>query len=415
MFIEIVTTGSELLLGEIVNDNSRFLSEELNKLGYFVIYHTTVGDNPQRMEEVLQTAISRADIVITTGGLGPTQGDMTKEITAKVLHLPMEYHPELEAQIRKWFCHRHTSMSPNNERQAMAAKGAYIFTNEAGTAPGMAIRQNGKLVVHLPGPPREMRWMYENRLKPYLLETFGSQGCIKSLILKVYDMGESDMEQAIMDLVKGQSNPTLALYAKPGYVEIRITARAATEKAAAALLTPMEHQLRQRLHRAVVAYNSETIAEVLGRTLLSLNYTVCCAESCTGGLLGSYITDVAGSSAYFLGSAVTYCDQIKHLVLHVPQDTLERFSAVSKQTAGQMAQGSRDLYRADIAISTTGIAGPGGGTEEKPVGLVYTGIDGPFGTKIYKDIYVGDRPEVKRRAAIRAMYYAVLYILEYRK
>ncbi|MGE1062577.1 competence/damage-inducible protein A [Megasphaera paucivorans] len=412
MFVEIVTTGSELLLGEIINDNSRFLSEELNKLGYFVIYHTTVGDNPQRMEEVLQTAISRADIIITTGGLGPTQGDMTKEIAAKVLHLPMEYHPELEEQIRRWFCHRHRSMSPNNERQAMAAKGAYIFTNEAGTAPGMAIHQNGKLIVHLPGPPREMRWMYEHRLKLYLLENFGSQGCIKSLILKVYDMGESDMEQAVMDLVKGQSNPTLALYAKPGYVELRITARAATEEAAAALLRPMEYQLQQRLHRSVIAYNKETMAEVLGRTLLSARRTVSCAESCTGGLLGSYITDVPGSSAYFLGSAVTYCDTVKHHILGVSTDTLEQFSAVSEQTAGEMARGSRSLYHADIAISTTGIAGPEGGTEEKPVGLVYTGIDGPWGMKVYKDIYVGDRPEVKRRAAIRAMYYAVVYLLE---
>jgi nicotinamide-nucleotide amidase len=391
------------------------LSQELNKLGYFVIYHTTVGDNPERMEDVLRTALNRADMVITTGGLGPTQGDMTKQIAAKVMGLPMEYHPELEEQIRKWFCHRHRPMSANNERQAYAAAGAHIFTNEAGTAPGMVIRQGHKLMVHLPGPPREMRWMYENRLRPYLLDTFGSQGCIKSRIIKVYDMGESDMEQAIMDLVKNQQNPTIALYAKPGYVEIRITARAATEEQAAALLVPLEKVLQQRLQRAIVTHDDETMAQILATKLLQAGFTISCAESCTGGLLASYITDVPGSSEYFRGSAVTYCDEMKHHILHVDQATLDRFTAVSAETAGEMVRGTRALYSADIAISTTGIAGPSGGTAEKPVGLVYTGVDGPWGTKVHKDIYVGDRPEVKRRAAVRAMYYAVQYLLENKK
>ncbi|KMO86713.1 damage-inducible protein CinA [Megasphaera cerevisiae DSM 20462] len=414
MLVEIVTTGSELLLGEIVNENSRYLSQELNTLGYSVVYHTTVGDNPDRMEQVLRTALARADMVITTGGLGPTQGDMTKLIGAKVMGLPMEYHPEISAAIRQWVHEHHPErdMTANQERQAMIPAGAAFFSNEAGTAPGVAMQHGGKMLVHLPGPPREMRWMYEQRLKPYLLRTFGSQGYIKSVYVKIYDMGEAFIEEKLMDLVQHQSNPTLAMYARPGFVEVRITARAATEAAAAVLLLPLEKELRQRLHRTAVAYDQETMADVLGRELLKRGYTISAAESCTGGLVGSLITDVPGASAYFRGSAGTYCDEMKQHILGVATETLRTYSAVSPQTAGEMAQGSRRLYRADIAVSTTGLAGPDGGTAEQPVGLVYTGIDGPWGTIVRKDIYPGDRTEIKRRAAARALYYVVQYLLE---
>lgn len=412
MLVELVTTGSELLLGEILNEDARYLSQELNKLGYYVIFHTTVGDNPDRMEDVLRKALSRADMVITTGGLGPTQGDMTKIIGAKVLGLPMVFHPEIKQQIAEWFTQRERHMSPNNDQQAWLPQGADVFTNEAGTAPGMAIRHGGKVLVHLPGPPLEMTWMYEHRLKPYLLQTFGPQGCIESLIMKIYDLGEAEMEQKILDFVKEQSNPTLALYAKPGYIELRITARADTQEEAAALLQPMEEKLRLRLRRSAVTYNDESMAALFGKKLLAHQYSVSCAESCTGGLVGSFITDVAGSSDYFRGSAVTYCNEMKHHILQVSQETLDTVGAVSPDTAGQMARGSRQLYSADIAISTTGIAGPSGGTPEQPVGLVYTGIDGPWGTIVHKDIYVGDRMEIKRRAATRAIYYAVQYLID---
>ena len=415
MFVELITTGSELLLGEIWNNNSRFLSQELNKMGYSVVFHTTVGDNPRRMEAALIAALSRADIIITTGGLGPTQGDITKEITAKLLDLPLEFHPEIKEQIRDWFKRSNKTMTQNNDRQCLFAEGADIFTNEAGTAPGCAIHWDDKLIVHLPGPPREMRWMFENRLKPYLLETFGSQGCIESLIVKVYDMGESTMEEQIMDLMKAQSNPTLALYAKPGYVELRITAKADTKEEAVAMLAPIEKKLRERLHRTAVTYNDDTMAALLQRKLLQYGMTISAAESCTGGFVGSLITDVPGSSEYFRGSAVTYCDEIKHHVLHVSEKTLQTVGAVSAETAEQMAQGSRKLYSADIAVSTTGIAGPGGGTEEQPVGLVYTGIDGPWGTVVHRDVFPGDRAEIKRRAATRAIYYAVQYLIKNEK
>lgn len=415
MLVELVTTGSELLLGEIVNENVQYLSQQLNTLGYSVVYHTTVGDNPQRMEAVLRTALSRADIVITTGGLGPTQGDMTKVIGARVLGLPMEFHPEIVESITKWVEAHHPGrgITENQKRQAMIPKGAAIFANGAGTAPGVAIQHQGKVLVHLPGPPMEMRWMYTHRLRPWLLQTFGSQGYIQSLYMKIYDMGEAFIEEKLMDLVQHQTNPTIAMYARPGFVEVRLTAKGENEAEAASLLEPFKEELQARLHRTAVTYNDETIAALLGRIAMEQHLTVSAAESCTGGLVGSYITDIAGASEYFRGSAGTYCNEMKEHILGVSHDTLETYTAVSAQTAAEMAEGSRGVYGTDIAISTTGIAGPGGGSDTQPVGLVYTGIAGPWGTQTHRNVYLGDRMEVKRRASTGAIYYAVKYILEH--
>ena len=258
-----------------------------------------------------------------------------------------------------------------------------------------------------------MRWMYTHRLRPWLLQTFGSQGYIKSLYMKIYDMGEAFIEEKLMDLVQHQTNPTIAMYARPGFVEVRLTAKGADEDEATALLEPLKKELQKRLHRVAVTYDDEPIAALLGRIVLAQHMTVSAAESCTGGLVGSYITDIAGASEYFRGSAGTYCNEMKEHILGVSHDTLETYTAVSAQTAGEMAEGSRRLYGSDIAISTTGIAGPGGGSATQPVGLVYTGIAGPWGTQTYRDVYLGDRTEVKRRAATGAIYYAVKYILKH--
>lgn len=414
MRVELVTTGSELLLGEISNYNSQYLSRELNKMGYSVIYHTTVGDNPQRMKGVLKTALQRADLVITTGGLGPTQGDMTKIIGAELMGIPLIYDAGIAASVENWVKLHHPgqALTENQQRQAMVPKGAVVFTNEAGTAPGVAMQQNGKTLVHLPGPPSEMRWMFQNRLQPWLKQTFGLQGYIQSEYLKIYDLGEAFIEEKLLDLVKAQDNPTLALYARPGYVEVRLTAKAASPVEAEKRIRPLAAEVKRRLAGQIIAYDDETIADVLGRLLRRDHYTVGAAESCTGGLVGSLITDVAGASEYFRGSAGTYCDEMKEKILGVPQPVLQAYTAVSPQTAAAMAEGSRRLYEADFAISTTGIAGPGGGSKDKPVGLVYTGISGPWGTKTYKNIYHGGRMEVKRRAAIKAIYYLVAYITD---
>lgn len=415
MLVELITTGTELLLGEISNVNSPYLSKELNTLGYSVIYQTTVGDNPERMEDALRTALKRVDIVITTGGLGPTQGDMTKIIGARVMGVPLVYHPDITAAIQRWVEEHHPDrpMTENQKRQAMIPAGAAVFTNEVGTAPGTALQKGGKVLVHLPGPPLEMKWMYSQRLKPYLLRTFGSQGFIRSLYVKIYDLGEAYIEEKIMDLIQSQTNPTIAMYARPGFVEVRLTAKAASEEAALALLAPLQETLQKRLRRTAVTYDQETMAALLGRLARQHGYSISAAESCTGGLVGSLITDVPGASAYFRGSAGTYCNEMKEKILHVSSQTLAAYTAVSPQTAAEMAVGSRQLYGTDLAVSTTGIAGPDGGTPEQPVGLVYTGIDGPWGTVTHRDVYPGDREEVKRRAATRAVYYMAQYILQH--
>lgn len=415
MLVELITTGTELLLGEITNVNVQYLSKELNTLGYSVIYQTTVGDNPDRMEEALKTALSRVDIVITTGGLGPTQGDMTKIIGARVMDVPLVYHEEVVASIQQWVQEHHPDrpMMENQKRQAMIPEGATVFSNEVGTAPGTALQKGGKVLVHLPGPPLEMKWMFTHRLKPYLLQTFGSQGYIASLYVKIYDLGEAYIEEKLMDLIKAQTNPTIAMYARPGFVEVRLTAKAASQEEAEALLQPLKEELQRRLHRTAVTYNNEPMAALLGRIALAQGYTLSAAESCTGGLVGSLITDVPGASAYFRGSAGAYCNEMKEHILGVAHDTLATYTAVSAETAGEMAEGSRKLYSSDIAVSTTGIAGPDGGTKEQPVGLVYTGIAGPWGTVTHRDVYPGDREEVKRRAATRAVYYMVQYILQH--
>ena len=415
MLVELVTTGSELLLGEIVNENVRYLSQQLNKMGYSVIYQTTVGDNPNRMETVLRTALNRADIDITTGGLGPTQGDVTKIIGARVMGVSLVFRKDVMEGVTAWIKLRHPErdLTDNQRRQAMIPEGATVLANEAGTAPGTALYKNGKVLIHLPGPPSEMRWVFNNRVKTYLRHIFGSQGYIYSTYVKIYDMGEARIEDMIMDLVERQSNPTIAMYARIGFVEVRVTAKASDEETAKALVRPVEDELRKRLRRAAVTYNDETVAAALGRALLDRKLTMSCAESCTGGLVGSYITDVAGSSAYFLGSAGTYQDGVKTKLLGVSSETLRLHTAVSEETAAEMAEGSRKLYGSDIAVSTTGIAGPDGGTKEKPAGLVYTGVAGPWGTTVYKSVFPGERKEVKERAATKAVYHALQYIMEH--
>ena len=387
MLVELVTTGSELLLGEINNVDVQYLSQQLNTMGYSVIYHTTVGDNPQRMKQVLKTALGRADMVITTGGLGPTQGDMTKIIGAEVTDVPLEFREDV-------------------------MEGADVLTNEAGTAPGTALYKGGKVLIHLPGPPPEMKWVFDHSVKPWLYERFGSQGYIYSSYMRIYDMGEARIEETIMDLVKNQSEPTLAMYARIGYVEIRITAKGETKEAAQNLVEPMKEKLAERLGHVIITYDDEPIAAALGRTARKKGLTVSAAESCTGGLVGSYITDIAGSSAYFLGSAGTYQDEIKAKLLGVPEETLQTCTAVSEETAAAMAEGSRALYGSDVAVSTTGIAGPDGGTDEQPVGLVYFGVAGPKGTVVYKSVFPGDRKEVKERAATKAVYHLLQYMRE---
>jgi len=409
MITEIVTTGTELLLGEIANENARWLAAFLNGHGYTVHYQTTVGDNPARMRSVFETALSRADLVITSGGLGATRGDITKKAGAEALGLPFQLFPEEEARLKAYYAEKGRKYMDAYARQAWFAEGAELLENDAGSAPGCAISRNGKILVHLPGPPFELKTMAEKRLLPWLETRCGNQGVIRSLMLSLRNAGETETEAALMDLVAAQENPTIAFYARPGYIAIRLTAKAETEEAALALLTPMAGEIRRRFPLAETRLEGDARNELV-RLLSEKKWTLCAAESCTGGLIGKLMTDKAGSSDYFKGSAVTYWNSAKETVLGVRAETLEAYTAVSAETAKEMAEAARKLYGADLAVATTGYAGPGKGERGEPAGLVYIAVAGPAGTKAFENHFLGSRKSVRYAAAEEALWQAVLAI-----
>ncbi len=403
MIIELVSTGTELLLGQIVNTNAVFLAQKLNEMGFDVLYQTTVGDNRRRMTQVLETALARADIVITSGGLGPTQGDITKEVTAKLLNLPLVIHQPSLDHITDFFERREIPMADNNKRQAFIAQGAIVLYNERGTAPGTIVETHGKIVIHLPGPPNELEHMFTKSVAPYLQEHFGQQGVIISKVLRTYGLGESSLEDAIKDYILAQSNPTIALLVRSGEVVIRLTAKAPSSEQAEILIADLEKNIRDRVGEYIFGINNDRLEEIVGRSLTEKKLTVALAESCTGGLVSSRLTDVPGSSAYLTGSVVCYSNEVKMNVIQVDKTVLEKYGAVSEETARQMASGVRNYFKTSLGIGITGIAGPGGATDTKPVGLVFIAVDGPLGTKCYEYHFVGQRKEIKHRTALAAL------------
>lgn len=403
MIAELVTTGSELLLGQIVNTNAAYMARELNKVGIDVCFQTTVGDNRARMKEVLAHALTRADIVITSGGLGPTRGDITKEISAEVMGRTMTLNADCAERLKKYFARGGREMTENNLRQAMIPDGTHVFVNHAGTAPGVAMEKGGKLLVNLPGPPAEMKDMLHRSLLPYLAEKYGVPAVIVSRVLHTFGIGESKLETTIDDLILAQKNPTLALLVRPTGVIIRITAKAANEEAARGLIAPVERELRLRLGDYVYAVDDETMEEIVGRELKTRSLSVATAESCTGGLVASRLTDVAGSSEYVKGGVVSYTDEVKAETLGVNRGMLDREGAVSEAVARAMAEGVQRKLGADVAVSTTGFAGPGGGTEKTPVGTVYIAVAGTAGTVAEKHLFTGTRAQVKFRASQAAL------------
>ncbi len=409
MITEIITTGTELLLGEITNENSQWLARFLNEHGYTVAYMTTVGDNPARMKETFCHALRRADLVITSGGLGSTQGDITKKAGAEALGLPFTLRPAESDRLRRYYEERERPYTKAGERQAWFAEGADLLPNEAGSASGSAIEKEGKILIHLPGPPYEMKMMASRHMMPWLEAHTGKQGVIRSLVLSVEGKGETDIEEALMDLVKAQSNPTIAFYARPGYVAVRLTAKAADGEEAMGLIAPLAEEIEKRL--PVSRYNLEESARGdLIALLQDQHLTFSAAESCTGGLIGKLMTDLPGSSDYFKGSAVTYWNSAKEKILSVKAETLSAYTAVSAETAAEMAEGSRRLYGTDLAVSTTGYAGPGRGERGEPAGLVYIGIAGSAGTEVHKERFMGSRKSVRYGAAEKALFYAAEYI-----
>lgn len=365
----IISVGTELLFGQITNTNSVFLSQQLNYLGVDVMYHYTVGDNPKRLAEMIRQAFTDCDLIVTTGGLGPTQDDLTKEIAAEVLHDELMLHEDLLAELEAYFKKMNRVMTENNKKQVYLPSRAVVFDNDAGTAPGFALEENGKTIICMPGPPREMTRMFERRVKPYLESK--SESVIYYKMLRTFGIGESMLETELLEWIDGQTDPTLATYAKEGEACLRITSKRGTLEEAKAVVEDMIEKVNGKIGKYVYSYDDEEYFQVVGKKLIAENITFSCAESCTGGLFAMTMTEVPGISAVFDRGFVTYSNKAKMEELGVKAETLDKYGAVSEETAVEMAQGVKNVTGSRLCVSVTGIAGPDGGTEEKPVGLVY--------------------------------------------
>ena len=369
---EILSVGTEILLGDILNTNSKYLSTELAKLGISVLRHTTVGDNADRLAAALGTALERSDIVIATGGLGPTADDITRDVCCSVMGFELEFNQKIADEIKSYFEAKNIEMPESNLRQAYVPKGGVFFENRNGTAPGLGMKKNGKCVVILPGPPYEMAPMYHESVVPYLAEY--SDSVIVSHTVRTMGIGESAMAEAVADLLE-KSNPTVAPYAKKGEALLRVTAKASCESEAEALCYPVIEEIKRRLGSFVYGIDSESIEERVVELLKNSKLTIATAESCTAGYIPKRITDIAGASSVFEFGAITYSNRMKEKILGVNPETLAAHGAVSEETAAQMAAGIRRVSGADIGISVTGIAGPGSDGTSKPVGLCYIAIN----------------------------------------
>lgn len=368
---ELISVGTEILLGDILNTDAQFLSIELAKLGISVIHQSTVGDNRERLLAQLKEAADRSDIIILSGGLGPTPDDLTKEVCCEFFGKKMFLHEPTVEKIKTYFSTKGMEMAQNNLKQAMLPKDCVIFPNDNGTAPGMAIEKDGVHILVLPGPPRELKPMFRNCAVPYLMQF--SDRIIVSHNIRTFGIGESLMAERVNDLFDAE-NPTVAPYAKDGEALLRVTAMARTKEEAENLCKPVINEIKNRLDGFVYGVDYSCIEEAVIEKLKEKHMKVATAESCTGGLIAKRITDVPGASEVFDCGIISYANEIKHRVLGVSEDDLNKYGAVSEPVARQMAQGALKVSGADIAVSVTGIAGPDSDSTNKPVGLVYIGL-----------------------------------------
>jgi len=399
---EILAIGTELLMGQIVNTNARFISEKFPMADVYVYYHTVVGDNETRIKECLLNALERVDVVITTGGLGPTQDDITKEIVSKVFNKKLILDKNVLAKIENFFKSRNKVMSSNNIRQAYFPKDSTIIENGMGTAPGCMIEKDNKIVIMLPGPPSEMQPMFMDYIIPYFKEK--SSVKLYSKFIKLFGIGESEMEEKIKGIIKKQKNPTIAPYAKQGEITLRVTAKYNEKKQdKEKIINPTIKKINEKLGEYIYSFDNEKLIEVLFKRLISNKITVSFAESCTGGLLSKRLTDISGASNILNSSYITYTNQSKVKILDVKEETLKKYGAVSKQVAIEMVKGLLKITNSDLVLSITGIAGPTGGTKDKPVGLTYLalGYKGKIVTKRLK--LWGNRDRIRNVACLNAM------------
>lgn len=415
MKAELISTGTELLLGQIINTNAQFLAERLAQIGIDVYFQTTVGDNESRIQEAFSSAMGRSDLIIITGGLGPTSDDLTKEAVASALDLEMYLDQKALSRIESFFDFLGKKMPEINRKQALIPAGAHVMLNRQGTAPGVIIENQAKTIILLPGPPIEMKPMFIEQVEPFLIDKAGSAGSvIVSRTLKILGIGESSVEELINDLVDQQSNPTVAFLAPQGEVYVRITAKAHDKGEAYLKISEVEKGVRNRLGVSVYGTDDETLEEVVVGLLNRHGLTLVLAESCTGGLISKRLTDIPGVSENFPVGIVTYSNETKINFLGVSTETLANYGAVSEATALEMARGAKLNTKADLALSVTGIAGPGGGTPDKPVGLVYIGFtDGK--TDIVKKLqFTGDRQVVRWQSANAALNLLRKHLLQYK-
>lgn len=376
----ILSVGTEILFGQIENTNTSYLSRELNTLGHDVMYHYTVGDNPDRLKDMIKLAFRDCDLIITTGGLGPTEDDLTKEVACETLHDELVLNDDAMKTLELRFKEFRSNMTPNNIKQAYFPSRAKILKNPQGTAPGFALEENGKTIICMPGPPREMKYMYQHEVKPYLESR--SDSVIFYRTIKTYGIGESQLETDLLDLIDAQDDPTLATYAKEGEAQLRIASKRKTKAEAEKAVDEMLAKVRERIGKYIYSTDDESLAEVVGKKLIEKDITISSAESCTGGLFAKTLIDIPGISQVFDRGLVTYSNTAKEQELGVKHETLEKFGAVSEETAREMSEGLANVSGSDICVSVTGVAGPDGGTEEKPVGLVYIGVTFEGKTKV---------------------------------
>lgn len=412
MIVELISVGTEILLGNIVNTNAAYLSEKCAALGLSCYYQSVVGDNEERLCQTIRTALGRSDIVILSGGLGPTQDDLTKECAAKVLGKKMYLDEHSKERIQEYFLSRGMEITENNWKQAYAPEDATVVDNENGTAPGLILREKDKHVLLLPGPPKELIPMFEQQMMPYLKSL--EPEVISSVTVKLCGIGESKAETKILDLIEKQSNPTIAPYAKTGEVHFRITAKAETEEKAKEMMLPMMEKLQERFGNAVYTMDEKvTLEQALVEMLMERELTIGTVESCTGGMIAARLTEVAGVSAVLKSCLVTYSNKAKRKLVGVKKETLEKHGAVSSQVAKEMAKGMAAHHKADVAIAVTGIAGPGGGSKEKPVGLVYIACHVCGVTRVEEYHFSGNRSKIRESTTAYALILARKCVMEY--
>ena len=412
MKAEIISIGSEILRGQITDTNANFIAKKLVELGIDLEHISAVSDNPESLLSTLKLALQRSDLIITTGGLGPTEDDITYHTIARALNLKLIKYPEAEENLKKFFKKINRTISPSNLKQIYLPEGAKIIINQYGTAPAMILEKDNKIVCSFPGVPHEMKNLIEENLVPYLKEKFPPSVIKKSKILKITGLGESSVNELIRDYINKQTNFSFGIYANPEDIQVQITTQAPTEKEVEKLLQSSVNQLTKILDNYVYGSNEETIEEVVGNLLKTKKLKVAVAESCTGGMMGEMITRIPGSSEYFQGGVISYNVRVKEDLLKVPSKVIKKYGEVSRQVAKLMAEGVQKYCHSNIGISITGIAGPGGATEKKKVGLVYMALADGKKTVAQKHQLFGNRQLIRLRSARRALNMLRMYLTE---